>query len=451
MDLKVLQLNVWVHGVNVTGASGGIVDLIEQTDPDVVLLCELDAGSEAPLTQQLIKELEKRGKTYYGDGKNVQTGILSKYVLEKPSVLLPTKEVNRPVVKAYVTVNGQTVAIYSAHLDHRHYAPYLSRGYDAVTWEKADAAVTHPDSILVANRVALRDEAIRGFIRDARSETQKGHPVIIGGDFNEPSHLDWLADTKDVRDHGGAVVPWDVSLMLAQAGYLDAYRQLFPDALTHPGFTWPAGNVSAKLTDLYCAPDADERDRIDFIYYYPQPGVTLSDARIVGPDASVSHGQIAADETADARIELDGIWPSDHKGNLAVFRIAAQTPVAKTCPQEKLSFAFLTDVHLNAANNNDRFNGFKQALERVKDTQPEFLVFGGDVVDVSGMGYALEREQVDSLYKAFKQAAEQTGLTYYPAIGNHDRYFNLAFFNEFTDCSMRNKTLLTAFIVEFFG
>jgi exonuclease III len=197
-----------------------------------------------------------------------------------------------------------------------------------VTWTKIDAPVTDPDSILVANRIAWRDEAIRGFIRDAQSETAKGHPVIIGGDFNEPSHLDWQADTKDLRDHRGAVVPWDVSQMLEQAGYIDAWRRHFPDAVMHPGFTWPAGNEAATLNELFFAPEADERDRIDFIYYYPQPGVALSSIYIVGPTASVDHGEIAPDTPDDAILTPEAIWPSDHKGNLATFRIAPEPPVA---------------------------------------------------------------------------------------------------------------------------
>lgn len=320
VDLKVLQLNTWIHGKCVPGAAGGLADLIDLTNPDVVLLCELDAGSQAPLAQQLAGELEKRGKIYFSDGKNLQTGILSKYAFENVSALLPTAERHRPLVKAQITVNGRTAVIYSAHLDHLHYAPYLPRGYNG-EGRKLDAPVAHPDSILAENRASWRDEAIQGFLRDAEAETDKGNLVIIGGDFNEPSHLDWQEDTKNIRDHRGAVVNWDASQALCQAGYIDVYRRLFPNALTHPGFTWPAGNTFARLEDLYPEPDADERDRIDFIYYYPQPGVTLFDACITGPPASVAYGKITPDETADAILAPQCVWPSDHKGNLAVFRI----------------------------------------------------------------------------------------------------------------------------------
>jgi exonuclease III len=321
-ELKVLQLNLWVQAENVPGAPEGVVDIIEQTDADVVLLCELRAGHETPFTAWLVEELKKRGKIYFDDNQNVGVGILSKYAPEQTSIFFPTEERSRPIVKMQLTVNGRTATVYSSHLDHRYYAPYLPRGYSEITWSKIDAPVTNVDTVLTANRVALRDEGIRGFIEDAEAEIAKRHIIIIGGDLNEPSHLDWQQDTKDLWDHHGTIVNWDVSTLLLKAGYIDSYRQLYPSAVTHPGFTYPAGNEAANLKSLHFAPEADERDRIDFIYYHPESGVTLTDARIVGPAASVYYGKISPDTSQDMFIVPKGVWPSDHKGNLAVFRIA---------------------------------------------------------------------------------------------------------------------------------
>ncbi len=39
--LKVLQLNLWVLGENVPDGLKGIVDIIDQTDPDIALFCEI--------------------------------------------------------------------------------------------------------------------------------------------------------------------------------------------------------------------------------------------------------------------------------------------------------------------------------------------------------------------------------------------------------------------------
>jgi 3',5'-cyclic AMP phosphodiesterase CpdA len=109
------------------------------------------------------------------------------------------------------------------------------------------------------------------------------------------------------------------------------------------------------------------------------------------------------------------------------FRIAPENKVNKPFPKEKLHFAFLTDVHLNMFNHGKDVQGLKQALDRVKDTEAEFIVFGGDLVDINGGGGGnLTLPQADSMFTVFKQTADQSGLTYYPAIGNHDRYFDEA-------------------------
>jgi endonuclease/exonuclease/phosphatase family metal-dependent hydrolase/UDP-2,3-diacylglucosamine pyrophosphatase LpxH len=429
VELKVLQLNTWYGGERVPEGLQGMIDIIDRTNPDIVLLCEVHKlnMSKSSLPQQLMEELGKRGKTYYSDGKEVHTGVLSKYKMENTSVLIPTPERNRTTVKTFLTVNGRTVVVYSTHLDHLNYATYLPRGYSGTTWQKIDAPVINPDSILVANRKSWRDETIRGFLADAATEVAEGHIVILGGDFNEPSHLDWQADTKDIRDHRGAVVNWDVSQMLQGAGYVDSYRSLYPNALTHPAFTWPAGNVSAKLRDLYFTPDADERDRIDFIYYHPQPGVKLTNAGIVGPSASVDHGVITPSDSKDIFIEPESVWASDHKGNLATFRIASAKPTAKvanTCPKTKLTFAFLTDTHMKRGHDHDRLTGFNQALEKVKQTDATFVLFGGDLMENSGSDRNSSLQQADSMFAAFKQTMDNSGLKYYPAIGNHDRYFD---------------------------
>ncbi len=298
----------------------GLVGIIDQTDPDIVLLCELERG-DRQFIASLVGELGKRGKTYYPDSQYMNVGVLSKYKPIRTQAMIRPEETDRAIVKAHFDINGHAVAVYSAHLDYKHYECYLPRGYSGTTWKKIDKPVVDPDSILAANRLSNRDEAISFLIADASGEIGNDNLVIIGGDFNEPSHLDWQEDTRNLYDHNGAVVNWDCSVMLAKAGYKDAYRQKYPSAVLHPGFTFPAGNKDAVLKDLVWAPEADERDRIDFIYYHPNRKVRLEDAFIVGPSQSVAHGQFVESPSGEAIIEPTGVWPTDHKGNLVVFRI----------------------------------------------------------------------------------------------------------------------------------
>lgn len=84
----------------------------------------------------------------------------------------------------------------------------------------------------------------------------------------------------------------------------------------------------------------------------------------------------------------------------------------------------MTDIHLNKANGNDRYNGLLQAIDKVKKSKVDFIVIGGDVVDVSGMGKNMGKRDADSLYVVYKETFDKTGIEYYPTIGNHDRYFD---------------------------
>ncbi|MCC8155664.1 MAG: metallophosphoesterase [Tannerellaceae bacterium] len=91
---------------------------------------------------------------------------------------------------------------------------------------------------------------------------------------------------------------------------------------------------------------------------------------------------------------------------------------------KKVRFAFLTDIHLNSSNDNDRYNGFLTALARVKEMNVDFFMTGGDMIDISGMSKNMPFTVTDSMYTMLKNTLDQTHMTYYPTLGNHDRYFD---------------------------
>ena len=70
------------------------------------------------------------------------------------------------------------------------------------------------------------------------------------------------------------------------------------------------------------APEKDERDRIDFIYYHPlESMLSMKDSKLVGPSETVVRGKITENDSKDKILTPSCIWPSDHKGNLATFKI----------------------------------------------------------------------------------------------------------------------------------
>lgn len=317
--LNVLQMNIWQEGTSVEGGFEAIADEIVQSDADVVFLSEVRNYHGKNFIPRIRKALQSRGKTYYGEHSTLDVGILSKYPIEEQQIVYPTTKGAGNILRATFRIGSHTVAAYSAHLNYTDYACYLPRGYSGTTWKKLKAPVSDADSVLTANRLSYRDESIREFLQVAQKDIAAGYIILLGGDFNEPSHLDWQADTKDLWDHNGLIVNWDCSAMLYEKGFRDAYRELHPHAVTHPGFTFPSDNKHAPVSKLSWAPDADERDRIDFIYYYPRQGFKPKKAMIVGPDTSIVRSQRVKENSKDCfRVPLN-VWPSDHKAVWVTF------------------------------------------------------------------------------------------------------------------------------------
>ena len=62
-------------------------------------------------------------------------------------------------------------------------------------------------------------------------------PLLVGGDWNCPSHLDWTLDTARIfRNRREMSLP--VSLAMREAGFADTFRVLHPNPVQHPGITW---------------------------------------------------------------------------------------------------------------------------------------------------------------------------------------------------------------------
>lgn len=90
-------------------------------------------------------------------------------------------------------------------------------------------------------------------------------------------------------------------------------------------------------------------------------------------------------------------------------------------PATKLTFAYLTDVHLNKDNAGNGNEGLRKALKTAVDNGAEFLLFGGDNADTDALGEA--ETTADTLHARFVRLVEEAGLPAYYTIGNHDRFY----------------------------
>ncbi len=318
ISLTFLQLNLWVECTRVPDAPQALIRQIAGLKPDIATFCELYKGdADDPVIPKLIAALKKKNLNYYSaqiDGR----AVISRYPI------IEQQRINRWQFKAVIDVEGKRVAVYSAHSEYRYYTSYYPRGYNdgSKDWNKLDAPIIDVDTILQVSRLSGRMESAQDFIDDAATEILKGSSVIYAGDFNEPSHLDWQADTANLFGHNGCVINWEVSSLLYKYGFRDAYRVIHPDAVNYPGFTFPANNKNVSPGALTWAPDADERERIDFVYYYPDGWLDVKKAGLFGPKGYIVYGKRDKDSKEDPVIFPFGrSWPSDHQGVFITFEL----------------------------------------------------------------------------------------------------------------------------------
>jgi len=189
----------------------------------------------------------------------------------------------------------QSVCVFGVHLTSTPYQPYRVR----------DKAYTKKEEILDEAR-ETREQELVVVLSEIRPLIEAGERVLLCGDFNEPSHLDWTLASAREGHHFGLEMPWPCSKRVTESGMEDAYRVVFPDVCRHPGYTWtsvPGLGVggSERAED-------EVHDRIDFIYYAGL-GLEPRAASIVGENS----------RNADFIVSP---FPSDHRAVAVIYQIS---------------------------------------------------------------------------------------------------------------------------------
>ena len=318
-ELKVFTLNVWHDGEQVADGVDKVADLVIASDADVVAFIE----ARSTFLSNLLPALASKGETNYFSGNVGDRSIISRYPL------VATNELHGAITAFKIFLKPNLpLTLCVAHLDYTHYAVYLPRGYNGGSapyggWGMIDANsdgipdyVTNVTDILNYDLQSLRDEALDAFISYAATRTAAGEDLILFGDFNDCSHLDWTDSTRDLFGHQGLVIPWNGSVHLATNGWIDTYRECYPDPVTHPGLTWPSEAFGKGSTGW--AHKSDERDRIDYIYYNKQK-LNTRNSYVAGSPVYYKADQKETIQSEDLFLFSQMPWPSDHKGVITTF------------------------------------------------------------------------------------------------------------------------------------
>ncbi|KAF7562257.1 hypothetical protein G7046_g1884 [Stylonectria norvegica] len=255
-ELQVLSLNMWHGGTQVNKYHEKQVRFIATSGADVVGLQEDQSGRHAPRLATAL------GWYHWASGGD--TSILSKYpIIEDYGVI--SKPDHSGGVRIALDGQIQQVALFNSHLGYDPYGPY------DFCFEKMTEAQVF-DREAKSGRTPQMKEIL------AAMETQLSQadqlPVLFVGDFNAPSHLDWVEGLKE-KNCGFWNISWPTSVLPHEQGLIDSFRVANPDPVKVEGLSW---SPVSKWNDGWNLPEP--QDRIDFIYHKGK-GLKVLDSKSV--------------------------------------------------------------------------------------------------------------------------------------------------------------------------
>ncbi|MFT4514253.1 MAG: endonuclease/exonuclease/phosphatase family metal-dependent hydrolase [Planctomycetota bacterium] len=230
--LRVLAWNIW-HGGRRKGRDEGVqrvVEVIQECNADIVLMQET-YGSGPRISGRL-------GYDYFLRSSNLS--VMSRFPIVDTHRLASGFRFGGVSIQLRP---GQTIQAYSLWID---YLPsvqkQLAANATAEQLQDADAKTRGMDM-----------QAILKQLLPHLAKTPDT-PVLVGGDFNSGSHLDWTHAASSQPNHQDLVVNWPVSRAMAEANFVDTYRTAHPDPVAKPGLTWSPEFLQSH------------QDRIDYVY-----------------------------------------------------------------------------------------------------------------------------------------------------------------------------------------
>nr|WGC84594.1 extracellular nuclease 7 [Bursaphelenchus xylophilus] len=251
--LRIMTFNIWITGENVVDGLYKIAKHIRIVDPDIVTIQELQSKE---LFGQLLTELglDYTG-VYHNSSGYPDTAIITKHTINDALTFQTSATIGTEIELK----SGIVVRFVGAHLAYKSYGPYAAYNKLVTDIKQIMAGETKPDSWNRAKNIKdlIASKSFKKFAAESDSQ-----PFFVCGDFNSPSHLDWTEETRS--SHGGWVVEWPATKLLADQGFEDSYRVKNPNVTSHPGYTWSTVNKSPEEWDFTIP---EPQDRIDFINF----------------------------------------------------------------------------------------------------------------------------------------------------------------------------------------
>jgi endonuclease/exonuclease/phosphatase family metal-dependent hydrolase len=280
-SLRVMTFNIWVGGEYSGQPPAQTAKVIQSARADVVGVQESHGEKCDGKSHNGARTIADLLGWHYFDQGDEDTAILSRY----PIVANTTKRYGA----ALELPSGRRVWLFNVHFAHTPYQPYQLL---CIPYNDAPFIKTAEEAVAAA-RMA-RGKQVAALLAEIDGVRGDGAPILITGDFNEPSALDWTDSVAQAKRCPISIL-WPTTTALLEAGFVDAYRQTHPDPLESPGYTWSPLTAESD--------PGDRHDRIDFVFVAHDAGIVKS-VEVVGESP----------ERADIVVSP---YPSDHRAVVA--------------------------------------------------------------------------------------------------------------------------------------
>ena len=311
-ELRVMVWNVLRGGNSVQQGPEKALQVIRDAAPDVVLLQEsYDIEGDRPkLGAWLAGELGWR--QFQGDSAHLC--VLTPYEIASTCFHDEWHGVGAKLRDPL----GRSFVAWSIWLDWRSFVGYELRDNPALSDTELLEAETTRSGRFNQAKALLEHLKTEGHLEESV-------PVLLGGDFNCPSHLDWTIDTQRVFERRRAL-DLPVSQLVLDAGFDDTFRKIHPNPVQHPGITW-SPMYRGSLSEAEGTPQSFER--IDRLYLH-QRNENLS-SRLV-PVAAHVLPVVWEDDDIPAE---ERIFPSDHGAVVIDFKWVSTDPILSTQQEDR--------------------------------------------------------------------------------------------------------------------
>ena len=280
VTFKILTFNLWVggdgSGFTMTESVSSQLKTIRSTKADVVAFQEQTSYKFGQHDRAKLLADSLKWNCIVIDKSRA---VISKYPLERLTIE------SSQILK--LTIQGKEILIADVHFQAYPYEPY----------DIADGKITNENDA-IKSAINTRGKQIQSILDDRKGF--ESFPMLVLGDFNEPSYYDWTVENIKKRNDPRLKfsVKWPSSSLLLEAGFYDVFRAIYKNVQKKPAYTWtsiPGGSIPNEVYD-----------RIDLIYANKQ--IKVKSVAIVGENI----------ENADFVITP---WVTDHRAVLAEFSL----------------------------------------------------------------------------------------------------------------------------------